>query len=58
MNYEVYSYWNILELQGVFNAVAAQSQAMGRNPAAVGRRGRAGEERSNAAAEDVRRSPR
>uniref|UniRef100_UPI0026E9A3B6 conjugal transfer protein TraG N-terminal domain-containing protein n=1 Tax=Azovibrio restrictus TaxID=146938 RepID=UPI0026E9A3B6 len=23
MNYEVYSYWNLLELQGVFNAVAA-----------------------------------
>ncbi|WP_172600135.1 conjugal transfer protein TraG N-terminal domain-containing protein [Sulfuricystis multivorans] len=23
MNYEVYSYWNILELEGVFNAIAA-----------------------------------
>lgn len=23
MNYEVYSYWNLLELQGVFNAIAA-----------------------------------
>lgn len=23
MNYEIYSYWNIIELQGVFNAIAA-----------------------------------